>query len=62
MTSIGRTIIGQITGALFQNESKGLVRLFETEYQKDYRHAIKSGAVIDDEFVRQFLGNNIVNH
>jgi len=56
--SIGKTIVDQIVGQLFQSKNTGLVRLFETEYQKDYRHAIKSGAIITDDFVRSFLATN----
>ena len=58
MGSIGKTIIDQIVGQMFQSNNTGLIRLFETEYQKDYRHAIKSGAVITDDFVRSFLESN----
>jgi hypothetical protein len=58
--SIGKTILDGVTGMLFENRD-GLVKLFETEYQKEYRHALKSGAVINDEFVRKFLGYDRIN-
>jgi hypothetical protein len=54
MDSIGRHITDQL-GSLFQSESMGLVRLFEVEYHKDYRHALKSGATVTDDYVRMFL-------
>ena len=60
--SIGKSIFNGISGALFPTDEKGLVRLFQTEYQKDYRHAIQCGATVDEEFVRKFLGNDRINH
>ena len=54
--SFGRSIIDGITGAFYNSEDKGLVRLFQTEYQRDYRHAIQYGATVNEEFVRKFLG------
>ena len=62
MGSIGRSIIDQIFVSLYNHETKGLVRLFEVEYQTDYRHAIENGAIITDEYVLNFLRHNKQPH
>lgn len=62
VASIGKSIFVQILGPFFRPESQGLVRMFETEYQKDYRHAIKSGAIVDDQYVQNFLKSTRFHH
>jgi len=55
VTSFGRSLIDGFIGGFFGRDGEGLVRLFETEYQTDYRQAVKSGAIITDAYVRQYL-------
>ena len=35
-----------------------LVRLFRTEYRKEYDYAQKSGADVNSEYVKRYLKNN----
>ena len=35
----------------------GLTRMFQTEYNSEYRNAVKSGVNVDDKFVREFLSD-----
>jgi hypothetical protein len=39
----------------FRDTESGLVRMFRTEYSKEYQHLRKQGTDIDDSFVRTFL-------
>lgn len=39
----------------FINGESGLVRMFRTEYAKEYRHMKKMGYEVDDAFVRTYL-------
>lgn len=42
---------------VFQKNDDDLVRLFATEYNREYRHLMKQGVFINGEFVRKFLDN-----
>lgn len=41
-----------------REKDTGLVRLFHTEFNRDYRYAKKHGALINDQFVKTFLEEN----
>lgn len=41
----------------FQKNEDDLVRLFATEYNREYRHLMKQGVFINGEFVKKFLDN-----
>jgi len=58
--SIGRGLIDGFACMVSRNDqNSGLVRMFEVEYNKEARFARKSGAHIDENFVRSFLASNI---
>lgn len=42
----------------FDSPDIGLVRLFQTEYNKEYRNAIKQGICVDETYVKEFLQFN----
>lgn len=59
--SLGRSILDGINQSLSVNrDESGLVRMFEVEYHKEYRHARKAGAEVNDAFVRSFLATHKV--
>lgn len=54
IVDMGRAIVD----SMFRKGSstgEGLVRLFEVEYSKDYRQAVRSGVHVDRRFVEEFL-------
>lgn len=52
---IGRGIVDGLTCMFSRPDHSGLVRMFETEYRKEYNFARKAGVNINDEFVKSFL-------
>lgn len=40
-----------------QRDEGNLVRMFATEYNREYRNLVKDGVFISDEFVKKFLDN-----
>lgn len=54
LRGVGNSMIDTMLGNR-KKDGTGLVRMFETEYAKEARFARKSGAVIDETFVRSFL-------
>lgn len=49
-------LIGMSFGRIFyEDTSDGLVRLFEVEYNNEYRFLKKNGIEIDSNFVRSYL-------
>lgn len=40
-----------------QRDEGNLVRMFATEYNREYRNLVKDGAIISDDFVKRFLDN-----
>lgn len=54
MIAWGRAIIGAMNGFPDTRET-GLVRMFRTEYAKEYYWMKKNGCEINDSFVRTFL-------
>ena len=54
MTAWGKVLMCAMNGFPDSRES-GLVRMFRTEYGKEYRMMKKNGFAINDKFVKQFL-------
>lgn len=56
MMKVARAI-GMSFGRMFCKDdlSSGLVRLFEVEYNREYRNLRKNGVEIDANFVRNYL-------
>ena len=54
MIAWGRAIIGAMNGFPDSRES-GLMRMFRTEYAKDYHWMKKNGCEINDNIVKNFL-------
>lgn len=52
--SFGNSILDLITSSK-KPTNTGLVRMFETEYRKEYNCARRAGAEINDDFVKMFL-------
>ena len=52
--SIGKILLDSVSGLRHKDEG-GLVRMFEVEYNKEYRCAVRNGVTIDAQFVRNFL-------
>lgn len=53
MIAWGRVVLNSLNG--FSSRETGLVRLFRTEYSKDYKHFKSMGYEINDNFVKGFL-------
>ena len=43
--------------SVLQRDESNLVRMFATEYNREYRNLVKDGVFISDEFVKKFLDN-----
>ncbi len=54
MIAWGRAIMAAMNG-FHQPKETGLIRMFRTEYSKDYMWMKKNGYEINDNFVRTFL-------
>jgi hypothetical protein len=55
MIAWGKAIVHAMNGF---NDSKetGLVRMFRTEYAREYYWLRKQGVAVNDQYVRRFLG------
>ena len=54
MIAWGKAIVHAMNG--FQDTKEtGLVRMFRTEYSKEYNWLRKQGMTVSDQFVRRFL-------
>jgi len=52
--SIGKGMLGVFNS---ENSESALVQMFRVEYGKEYRAARKFGAVINEQYVNQFLAD-----
>ena len=55
MIAWGKALVHSINGFEDTKET-GLVRMFRTEYSKEYNWLRKNGTTVNDQFVRTFLG------
>ena len=53
-SNLGRVLISTISTPRNHSDN-GLVRMFEVEYSKEYRNAVRSGINVDPHYVREFL-------
>lgn len=52
--NLGKVLINSISVPRSHRDD-GLVRMFEVEYSKEYRTAVRSGINVDPHYVREFL-------
>ena len=57
MFAWGRAVVMAMNS--FATHESGLVRMFRTEYGKEYRHLRSMGCEINDNFVKKFLETRI---
>lgn len=55
MSGFGNSIVNFLNFNRSRKDNSGLVRMFETEYRREYNWARKAGTEINDDFVRSFL-------
>lgn len=55
--SFGKSVLDGLFNTFRADPSTGLVRMFEVEYQREYKHAVRAGAEINDAFVKSYLSS-----